>query len=376
MTGEHPLRVALLNPYFWPEVRRGSERVIRDLSNGLVAAGHEPLLITGTHGRSSRSLENGLLVIRNRRLPDGIVRRAGYGEPVGQVPGAALALARSSPELAHAFYSSDALAALEWARLRSRPFVFSAMGLPLESLIRAKRLRLWAWRRIVARADAVVVLSAAAQTAIAWLCADPVVIEPGVDLKVFTTTVERARDPMILCPSAIDEPRKRVPLLLDAFTKLRERLPRARLILSRPPDASSAARAAARRPGVELWDLDRDENLVRAYSSAWVTVLPSREEAFGLALAESLACGTPVVGTDEGGITEVIGDAQVGRVFGPDDVSALAGALRDVLTLAEEDSIRDLCRERAEAFSVERSVSAHLSLYERLIEDRPARSGT
>jgi glycosyltransferase involved in cell wall biosynthesis len=103
-------------------------------------------------------------------------------------------------------------------------------------------------------------------------------------------------------------------------------------------------------------------------------VLPSREEAFGLALAESLACGTPVVGTDEGGIAEVIGDANVGRLFAPDDASALAGALREVLTLAEDDSIRDLCRERAEAFSVERSVSAHLSLYGRLIGERPPRS--
>lgn len=367
MSSEGPLRVALLNPFFWPEVRRGSERVIRDLSNGLLAAGHQPLLITGTNGRPSRSLEDGLLVIRNRRLPDGLARRAGYGEPVGHVPGAAMALARSSPQIAHAFYSTDALAALAWARLTSKPLVFSAMGIPLENAIRAKAARLWAWRRIVASARAVIVLSDAARRAIAWLCPNPEVIEPGVDLEVFTPTVERSPTPLILCPSAIEEPRKRVWLLVDAFAELRARLPQARLALSRPREPLSASVAAGGQPGVELWDLDRDADLVRAYSEAWVTVLPSREEAFGLVLAESLACGTPGVGSDEGGIPEVIGEREVGRLFAPDDASALAGALHDALELAQDDSVREACRERARRFSIERSVGEHLSLYRRVM---------
>ena len=35
-----PLRVALLNPCYFPEVKRGSERLIRELAGGLVADGH------------------------------------------------------------------------------------------------------------------------------------------------------------------------------------------------------------------------------------------------------------------------------------------------------------------------------------------------
>ncbi|TML05366.1 MAG: glycosyltransferase family 4 protein, partial [Actinobacteria bacterium] len=48
------MRIALLHPCYWPEVRRGTERVIRELADGLVARGHEPLLITSHPGQTAR----------------------------------------------------------------------------------------------------------------------------------------------------------------------------------------------------------------------------------------------------------------------------------------------------------------------------------
>ena len=57
---------------------------------------------------------------------------------------------------------------------------------------------------------------------------------------------------------------------------------------------------------MELANLDAPEPLVDAYRSAWVSALPSHDEAFGLVLAEALACGTPVVGSNDGGVPELI----------------------------------------------------------------------
>src|SRR5204863_3420035 len=54
------VRIALLHPCFWPEVRRGTERVIRELADGLLARGHEPVLITSHPGETLRNLEDGL----------------------------------------------------------------------------------------------------------------------------------------------------------------------------------------------------------------------------------------------------------------------------------------------------------------------------
>ncbi len=49
------LSVALLNPFFWPEVRRGAERLIHDLAVDLVELSQRPKLITSHPGLPLRS---------------------------------------------------------------------------------------------------------------------------------------------------------------------------------------------------------------------------------------------------------------------------------------------------------------------------------
>lgn len=70
-------------------------------------------------------------------------------------------------------------------------------------------------------------------------------------------------------------------------------------------------------PEAELPDL---------YSAADLVVLPSRYEGYGLVLLEAMACGTPVIGTDAGGIPQVIDDGETGFVVERDE-TALANAI-------------------------------------------------
>lgn len=85
------------------------------------------------------------------------------------------------------------------------------------------------------------------------------------------------------------------------------------------------------------------------FAGADVFALPSVwPEAFGLVLAEAMACGTPVIGSRIGGIPYVIGDA--GLLLPPGDVGALADALARVLSDKEEARVLGkLGRARVEA---------------------------
>ena len=62
-----------------------------------------------------------------------------------------------------------------------------------------------------------------------------------------------------------------------------------------------------------------------------VFVIPSIEEAFGQTALESLACGRPVVGSDVGGIPDMVRDGETGLLVEPGNAVALAKALDRLL---------------------------------------------
>lgn len=374
MTEPDWLRVALLTPSYWPEVRRGGERLVHDLASGLRARGHRPRLITSHPGRPTQTLEEGVEVLRSWRPPGDLLRRRGYEDHLTHVPLTYLALRRWEPDVAHAFYPTDALAAARLTARTGRPSVFTYLGLPHRRWLGARRLRLEIVLRATAGCSAVVALStAAAEGFERWLGVEARVIRPGVDLAGFTAEGERRSEPTILCAAAIAEPAKRVGLLVEAFHRVRRQQPDARLVLSRPRDPGVAERLGATGAGIELAELDDRRALVDAYRSAWVSALPSRGEAFGLVLAEALACGTPVVGSDLGGIPEIVDRQEIGRLFSGDEPAALADTLLEALELARDPATARACRARAEELSAERSVDAYEALYRELLDGAPSR---
>ena len=361
-----PLRVALLSPCFWPEVRRGSERFVRDLADGLLARGHRPRLITSHAGRPETALEDGLPVTRVWRPPNGWLESRGFEWYLTHWPLSEVALRRSNATVAHAVFTTDGLAAARWSRSTGRPSVLSYMGIPDHVGLHCRRLRARITRHAVAGADATVALSRPVAEAF-WteLGVEARVIHPGVDLRAFTPGGNRFAEPTVFCGAAVADPMKRVDLLLRAFARVRENRPGARLLLSRPRDPREAA--ALDLPGVTLVDVDSRAALAETYRRSWVSALPSLGEAFGLVLIESLACGTPVVAHNSGGMREVVDSGRVGRLFDGGDPSALATELLHALELSEDPSTAAACRARAQHFSTERTTKAYLDLYAELL---------
>jgi glycosyltransferase involved in cell wall biosynthesis len=93
---------------------------------------------------------------------------------------------------------------------------------------------------------------------------------------------------------------------------------------------------------------DDVENII---PSCDVLVLPSFSESFGLVLIEALACGKPVIGSNVGGITEII-NKNVGLLVNPNKISSIASAIDEVINDEELRMVLSLnARNRALDFS-------------------------
>lgn len=95
-------------------------------------------------------------------------------------------------------------------------------------------------------------------------------------------------------------------------------------------------------------------------------LLASTGEAFGLVLAEAMACGVPVVGTRSGSLPEVVEDGKTGVLVPPRDAKSLASAIEDV---SSDELLRrrmaTLALERARTlFSIQETVRRTLDIYD------------
>ena len=83
---------------------------------------------------------------------------------------------------------------------------------------------------------------------------------------------------------------------------------------------------------VTLLGAVNQESLADEYRQAAVTVMTDVDEGFGMALVEAQLCGSPVVGTQSGGITDIIADGETGLLFEVGDSTALAQHLQTLLS--------------------------------------------
>jgi glycosyltransferase involved in cell wall biosynthesis len=104
--------------------------------------------------------------------------------------------------------------------------------------------------------------------------------------------------------------------------------------------------------------------------AATLVLMPSRREGLPLVAVQAAQMGTPVVGTDVGGLPEVVVDPTTGLLVPAEDATALADAVAFLLThpaAAAQMGVEG--RRRAEAvFGWDRYPAAHEAVYRRLIE--------
>lgn len=361
------MRIALLHPTYWPEVRRGSERLVHDLAVRLSGRGHDVSILTSHLGKGTSVIEDGVTVDRARRLPaKGPLRW--YELHVTAALPAYSRLIRGRFDLAHAFFCVDAWAAIEAERFGGPPVVATTHGIPTRAYLVKRRYRLEMHVAAAERAAEVTVLSRAAQSEYErYFGRTPEVLPGGVEAAQFNVAEAKEANPTIVCAASLGDPRKRGDLLFEAFDRLRERVPSAKLWIVRTPDPVMSAPVERLPDGASWVEGDDTGALARLYARSWLSVLPSVGEAFGLVLVESLMAGTPVVAARSGACPEIVRDERCGCLFEPDDAGSLVDALEQGLELARGAAVAASCRAAAEPWSWALMVERYERVYERVL---------
>ena len=164
---------------------------------------------------------------------------------------------------------------------------------------------------------------------------------------------------------------KGVDVLLDAAAIFEQEIDDVLLLIAGDGELRDSLHAQAKRLGLSsihfLGSVPQGE-LARLYNIADVDIVPSRREPFGLVAVEAMACGTPVVATDEGGLPDFINDS-VGALVPVDDSESLAKAIISTLarTLDSPSWRGDIAAYASENYSQAVIISELVSLYERVI---------
>ena len=162
------------------------------------------------------------------------------------------------------------------------------------------------------------------------------IVEPGTDLPVLSVPATHHDGLSLLCVGTVT-PRKGHELLLDALTGLRQLSWQLRCVGSLTRDVATAAsvqlhsQALGLRARVEFVGELPDAALKRLMSTSDLFVQASHFEGYGMALAEAIAHGLPVISTATGAASRLV-RSDAGALVQPGDTAALQAQLQRALS--------------------------------------------
>lgn len=378
-----PLRgtVLVLGKEWFTSEPGGLNRYVAALGNALRDLGHDtPTVVVGPTSGAPPSVVG--VSSLNARI----------GARCWAFRGTAARAGRSA-DVVDAHFAVYALLSLYTTKLRRRPLVVHFQG-PWadESRVAGGRGISVAAKWLVEsavyrRAEVIVVLSEAFGRLVAdRYGVDPsrvVVVPPGVDLDHFRLgdrQAARARfgvaaDTFVAVVARRLDPRMGLDVLIDAWAKVQSEHHDALLLMAgEGPERDRLVARCLSLPdpdGVRLLGQLSEDDLVRLYQSADVSVVPTTAlEGFGLVTLESLACGTPPIVTDVGGLPEGVRGLDPSLVVAPD-----ADVLASRIAAAAEGNLpaRGDCRRHAERFPWSDAARRHVEIYRRAMGERPLR---
>ncbi|MFI9357840.1 glycosyltransferase family 4 protein [Streptomyces lydicus] len=338
------MKIGIVCPYAW-DVPGGVQFHIRDLADHLIRLGHEVSVLAPADDETPLPP---YVVSAGRAVPvpyNGSVARLNFGF---------LSAARVRRWLQNGAFdvihihepASPSLGLLAcWAAQGPIVATFHTSNPRSRAMIAAYPILQPALEKISAR---VAVSEYARRTLVEHLGGDAVVIPNGVDVDFFARAEPdpRWQGRTIGFIGRIDEPRKGLPVLMQALPKILAEVPDARLLVAGRGDEEEAVAnlPAELHSRVEFLGMVTDEDKARLLRSVDVYVAPNTGgESFGIILVEAMSAGAPVLASDLDAFAQVLDQGEAGELFANEDADALATAA--VRLLGDPDRLAEL-RER------------------------------
>ncbi len=372
----------MFTDYFPPHVGGGVEKVVDELSRGLVRSGAEVDLFTlRTTGGLSREVRDGVRVHRSSAIELTKLLRLQTAFSPALLWDAYRRLRANPPDVIHAhttfFFSSLVAAAL--AKLLRRPLVTTLHVGALDAMPLAQRLPVLAYERSLGRAvvsasDRVICVSQAVADYAPRLGAKrerTVVQLNAVDCDAFhPTDAPREGAPRLVFVGRLIQ-NKGPQFLIEALPHVFARHPGATLWVVGDGPLRASLEARCRELGIaeRVQFLGTRSDVADLMRDCDVFVRPSLMEGLPLTVLEAMATGLPAVATPVGGTAEVLQDGVTGLLVPPRDVVGLETALDRLLA---DDGLRRrmgaAARRQVETdFGWGRIVRDTLHLYEDLL---------
>ena len=248
----------------------------------------------------------------------------------------------------------------------------------------------WIERSVYRRADRCITLSTAFRDLLHEEYGVPLdrirVIPGGVDLTSYLSAPGRVaareklgwpQDRRILLSVRRLARRMGLDLLIEAVAEVRKEFPDVLLLIGGKGAERDRLQAQIVAMGltehVRLLGFLTEADLPFAYAAADISVVPTVAlEGFGLVTVESLACGTPVLGTAVGGTAEILRPLNSALLFAEATAGAMAERIRAVLRGLIVLPDREACRAYAQRYGWPTVTPQLLAVFEEAIEEKKA----